>query len=86
MAVFLTTVFVFDPGERKIGERFALVIDLQAAGLVGFGKDDAGTIQINGRLAGECCTDQHQAQAFQWSEFHHNLLTRQHKLRKVSEV
>jgi hypothetical protein len=46
VAVFLTTVFVFDPGERKIGERFALVINLQAAGLVVSGK----TMRVRSRL------------------------------------
>ena len=65
MPVFFTAFLIFNPGERQIGQRFTLVLYLQAAGLVAFRKDNARAVQVYGRVSGECCADQHQAQAFE---------------------
>ena len=61
MGVLFAPVPILHPGEGKIGKRFALVFNGQAAGFISFGKDDARPVQVNCRLrdAGatkqECC-------------------------------
>ena len=65
MRVFFPAFFIFNPGERQIRQRLTLVFNLQATGFVAFREDNARAVEVYGRVGGECCAGQHQAQAFE---------------------
>ena len=46
MGVLFAPVPILHPGEGKVGKRFALVFNGQAAGFIAFGKDDARPVQL----------------------------------------
>lgn len=52
MGVLFAPVPILHPGEGKIGKRFALVFNGQAAGFIAFGKDDG----VLSRLIAACET------------------------------